>query len=893
MNALSRLFRKAVFPAVFFFASPAFAQTAPGEIFTRKGQADLALSWLRALFRGENLDGLQAGAAFAQITDSVRHVLGLYSVGMLVLAGFLLLYYALTLVAQTAHTGRIEWTKKNKLWAPLRFALVMALLVPVGGGLNLGQFAIVKLAEQGSALASNAWQSAAERMKDSFAGLVTPRPPDLRPVATRAVEMALCRSIYRHYYDAFQPDEPLSLAGEINELQRVPAERLSEENWRYANRLHDDPPLCGAYRFLAPSSAMIGAASTAAPAALDADPTLPVLGDSARAAADRLALQADAFAEDVVGAFIQSQTITAEPAAGPVFARFLKDQQSLLNARIASLVRDKMKAENRQLADSAESGWVGAGWLLLDLMNRQSVLGDLAVAAVPAIDPPILGHEILAYQHVQEKVENDPKLRAIPEANLAKLYAFYDKAQSAMKRARNWLYRAQLDNPELVLPAAWDAADALPSGSDSEKSFAVFRRLLDAGFTSYGVWGRAGASEDKNLSNPTLSDDMRRNPMGALAEMGRRYVSLGAWTMGAVGRFLFEPSAATGAALYLMLGAAIALAGLGLLFLVPLLPMFRFVAAVLTWILLVFESVASVPLVALAHMSPSGEGLAADTARHAFALWLSVFIRPFLILFGFLVGWAGFFLGVLFLNAGFASLAETLSLVQTGSLTGLRVLLTVLYAVFVVAAANVSFKGISFFPDRATEWLGNAIQGAGASAQASAESAVAGAPQTGDQAAASHTETHERTAAASSHRETHRTREGRAAPSPLSRENQLFPQFKEKEVPDLMVRTEGAQAFASTSSEANALSGARSEKEGAVAIATAKASLHIGPGGENALSELAKEAREIILGEGEEKKKLPLSDEEEGDGKADEKDETKREESRPHMTVEIEEEEKK
>jgi len=854
----------AAFLILALYASPVWAQTAPGEIFTRHGHADLALSWLKALFRGEALGDDASGSAFAQITESIRHILGLYSVGMLVLAGFLLLYYALVFITQTAHEGRIAWGEKNKMWAPLRFALVMGLLVPVGGGLNLGQYIIVKLTEQSSALASNAWQSAAETMKDSFTGLVTPRAPDMRPVTMRAVESAMCRAIYRRVYTALLPDDTLASLGSMTDFERTPADRLSGETWRYANKLQTTPALCGAYRFLAPSSASANASSSNEKNGAT-DPLLPILGDAARASAERLSLQASAFGETMADSFLRADADKDDmPDTKGVFTKLLHDQTALLQARIDSLATAKTKAENDLLASTQESGWISAGWLLLDLMDRQSLLGSDAEKAAPAIDPPLLGHNLLNATKIETQIQADSGLHIVEGSKLAKLYVLYEKAGQGMKKARTWIYQEGMDDPEFIPASSLDLADRLGEGTDSENGYDVYRRVLDSGFASFGVWGRAPSAE-QTVGALTLSDEMKNKPMAALAEMGRRYIGLGTWVMGTLSQGFATPNLIVSTALYVGVGGLLALAGLGLLYLVPLIPLFRFVAGVLTWLLLVFEAVASVPLVAIAHMNPSGAGLASETAKRAYGLWLSVLIRPFLIIFGFLVGWAGFFLGLLFLNDSFTSLANQLAVVQADSLVGMRTLTALLYALLVLMVTNIAFKGISFFPDRAIEWIGGMVQSAGTQIEAvipthgpatgnagetnvsgaqtfAAVVGVAGAGQSSgkDGGTGAHNLGGMRPTAGS-------------AGHSYARDNQLFPQYKEKEIPSPFSAQSGdgkASASAAEGKGSHAAAGARViEKQGAVAIATARASVVIDPSGVNALSDLAREAKEIILGE--------------------------------------------
>ena len=74
------------------------------------------------------------------------------------------------------------------------------------------------------------------------------------------------------------------------------------------------------------------------------------------------------------------------------------------------------------------------------------------------------------------------------------------------------------------------------------------------------------------------------------------------------------------------------------MFLIPLLPFFRFFIGVLAWLLNVFEAIIAIPIVALAHLNLGGEGLGGGAMRRVYLLWLNIIIRPALTLFGLLVG---------------------------------------------------------------------------------------------------------------------------------------------------------------------------------------------------------------------------------------------------------------
>ena len=69
------------------------------------------------------------------IQSALQHALSIYSGAVLVLAGMILLYHLLGMVAETAHTGK-PMGRANQIYAPIRLVLAIGLLVPMAGGLN-------------------------------------------------------------------------------------------------------------------------------------------------------------------------------------------------------------------------------------------------------------------------------------------------------------------------------------------------------------------------------------------------------------------------------------------------------------------------------------------------------------------------------------------------------------------------------------------------------------------------------------------------------------------------------------------------------------------------------------------------------------------------------------
>ena len=140
-----------------------------------------------------------------------------------------------------------------------------------------------------------------------------------------------------------------------------------------------------------------------------------------------------------------------------------------------------------------------------------------------------------------------------------------------------------------------------------------------------------------------------------------------------------------------------------------MLPFIRFFVGILAWLLSVFEAVIAVPVVALAHLNFSGEGLSGGAARQAYLLWLNILIRPALALFGLIMGLLLFTFGVAFLDMVFHHLMVLAAPGDGAGFGTINVALTFLYTILILAAANTSFKGITVLPEMAIKWLGGLV----------------------------------------------------------------------------------------------------------------------------------------------------------------------------------------
>ena len=142
---------------------------------------------------------------------------------------------------------------------------------------------------------------------------------------------------------------------------------------------------------------------------------------------------------------------------------------------------------------------------------------------------------------------------------------------------------------------------------------------------------------------------------------------------------------------------------------VPMIPMVAWFTAVIGWLVLALEAVVACPVWLVGHCMPEGEGFAGASARQGYALFLSVLLRPLLLVLamflclivlsvsGSLVGalLVPFFdaqTGVFEVEGGFGATAAISSVVLVGAVVGI--------------ATWRLFSLVTQMPDRIIRWAG-------------------------------------------------------------------------------------------------------------------------------------------------------------------------------------------
>jgi conjugal transfer/type IV secretion protein DotA/TraY len=145
-------------------------------------------------------------------------------------------------------------------------------------------------------------------------------------------------------------------------------------------------------------------------------------------------------------------------------------------------------------------------------------------------------------------------------------------------------------------------------------------------------------------------------------------------------------------------------AGLTLGLYIPMIPYLVFTFSALSWIILVIEAMLAAPLIALGLIVPNEDEM--GKAGHAIVILLGIFLRPALMVLGFIMAIQLLIVAINMLNVGFwASLVSA-----TGGANGIGVFgliaVLLLYASIALGMVHEAFSLIYLVPNKVMRWIG-------------------------------------------------------------------------------------------------------------------------------------------------------------------------------------------
>lgn len=687
--------------------------------------------------------------------EALRGMLQFYSVGLLVIGVFIFLYFAFAIAAETAQTGTAFGRRFNHIWAPLRIVIAMGLLVPITYGLNPAQWILMYAAKWGSSFATNGWiiYNNAITAEETLLGprdtlVARPEAPPVNTLMEFGSILATCYESYNRVYHARTGRAQFDLEAWLINPQDVTLQPINLETTTFAeavqyfNRgtmhirfgeLRGDyhqawdgrvAPYCGELTLdmpYIPENLAVGVSSGVSPGATEPGSIYvefrwySMIQDIWCMASGECGASVFGGANfrDDIGIPMTNRHIAygndANALLPPsVMLATLRDTYQTYVENTITLGVMYQQDSQEWLEQLTELGWGGAAiWY-----NKIAQLNGGLITAIYSMPT------IKNYPYVMEKVRKE---RAASDDGVS--------GETAHRTYRGTDNPMDLDdvNEDQVAKALYETQALWRDNYFEEPREGNI--LIDMINMIFGTEG---------LFNITENEAQDIHPLAQLAAIGRSIIesairnlgySVAAGFSGGVAN-LFQQNqigSFTGATAgfffqVAMIGLSV---GFVLFYIIPFLPFIYFFFAVGGWVKAIFEAMVGVPLWALAHIRIDGEGMPPDAAMGGYYLILEIFLRPILIIFGFIASITIFGAQVRILHeiwwlvvssvSGFEhDAAAAVPANATGSIQFLRSAVdeffyTVMYAIICYMMAMGSFKLIDQIPNHLLRWMGASV----------------------------------------------------------------------------------------------------------------------------------------------------------------------------------------
>ncbi len=720
------------------------AQAADPGIFDEPaGRNDFGVSWIDYLFHGEKIE--QGGINPTQdcaLQEALSKALGFFSSAVLIFAGIMLLYHLMSMIIKTAQTGK-PFEGANQVWAPIRLVFAIALLVPVnvsatdGGvcnitGYNSGQYLVMRVAKWGSSLGSNGWAfflDSLNKATEANCGVAGERDspscvPDIKGTSELVETLIIydaCAKLV-NYYD-HKMNKVTTYLGYVTDITGTDSAEGSHyfgyKEYKavglakahplinlasylvpgfYGSEMKDSYRMCGGYEVPSKPQGSYGAVYTA---------QIGVFND--------LRSKINTFNSDFIDLATEKENAANYKTQALQFKvrhkKLIEDFQKTLNGEISKSLKEAKKAAKKKIGDDLESesfvnyGWVMAGTWFNTIARLQANKFQAVHNSLPVpVRPGMLLYSLLSKADKEGVAAKGLELKGVLLSTKGALVNY----EGVLKVSHDYLTKEE-------------PTSAVAEGGLSQPSKDFWDHLMKdwnlveltfGWLNDLGGWIGLWDSDGTLLIKFGLS----QNPIAELTAFGQKNITAGSYILSAAGGVSLlgtsilgnniESAAKFVVSILVSIASVFYLIGFTLGFIVPLYPFYRFFFGSLVWIMSVFEAVVLVPLFALAHINPGGDGLPGPKAAYGYQVGMQILLRPILMIFGLIAGFFLFKIMLSFLNFAFVIVAEGTGAFSGQNMMVAKLVYSVLYGAIVLLLANQCFKPIGMFPQVALLWLG-------------------------------------------------------------------------------------------------------------------------------------------------------------------------------------------
>jgi hypothetical protein len=665
----SRFLRAAITAAsVFLVATGALAQQAVTPItltaasFT-PASTDLGVKLIDVIF------GTQNAATATTTVNGFAAAINVLNLGAIAFGTLMFTYIAVIGTLKSAEDGELLGKKWSSMWVPLRFVMVIGLMVPAASGYSSGEMAVIWLAKMGSGLASAVWQAGGQVIATGGEGATaTVNSPGYASALDTSMRKILAAEICSAgYRDRFAD----SLGGGassfgMNITQQSDGSYLAEWGW------HGDPNSqtwlpreCGKLQTpglqaqqqqqltMNDGNGMMSTIDMPAKGTPTAATAL-IQAQASGITAAHNALQP--VAVQIVSATTSwsktERTTAINAAVAAAASAYGQATQAAVQALYASTLTGSSTVTN-----TFQQGWIMSGTVLYTMASLQSQAAALG-NWTPDLSPPSEGEA------------TPPDVETGDASSIAWDVAMGGKAQNDVANTTGrglaqWLaytMTASPKSPTNILVQMKNAGDSIMTWTQAIVA-AVGIGALFAG------------------------------KAGMVATVAGKVTGLGGLASTA-GEFL-------GIAVLILF-----LCGVTMSVVIPLMPIVLWSGSILGWLVAVAQAIIAAPIWLAAHMHPEGDDLTGK-ASNGYMILLELVLRPSFMVLGLLLSYTildavGHLVGYIFF--------ATVDSVQSDSMTGLFSILgiVVVYVGLMFTLTRACFGLIHSVSASVLRWIGGA-----------------------------------------------------------------------------------------------------------------------------------------------------------------------------------------
>ena len=669
--------------------------------------------------------------------EALHVMLRFYSLGIIVIAALIFVYFVITVVGETAATGTPFGQRFNRAWAPIRFVLFFAMIIPLNigdrnEGLNGAQILTFWVAKHGSNFATNGWAYFnTELSTGTFLGpqanlVATPNRPEMGALNQFILTAKVCSMVERTKHG--NEIEPYIVRPPVPDyVTGAPAGSVNPDAENYIGT-----PYAAALAFSLQGNITIrfGTVGTGEQYNNYAGQVFPFCGDitvpttsyfepGALYIAEEYynlveTLWTDGPTNEVAQCIARSRipSYDTDPECSDVTwepNRDYVDELTTLYNTYAQASIDNGINEQRTNGnflvppELIEKGWAGAAIWFNRIAEMNGAVIDAALNIPKSSRMPYV-MDLVAEQRVSQNLNTfgeDQYSPYLANGNVIRIDGQREQTYPAVYYAYNF----------------WEEQNY----TDTEQTQQTDNIVIDTINLILGTSGIFDMRENFDI-NPlaqltAIGKGMMEATVRNLAIASAGYVGGGLSAI--LGDTPAELSTVLSGFMFSMVTVSIGIAVI-LYYVLPFLPFIYFLFAVSGWIKSIFEAIVAMPLWALAHIRIDGEGIPGQDAANGYYLLLEIFLRPILILFGLIASISIFSALVAVLNTVFDLMVANVGGFdvegeQSGALpTQLEFyrgpidefFFTAMYAVICYLMGMSCFKLVDMIPNNILRWMG-------------------------------------------------------------------------------------------------------------------------------------------------------------------------------------------